>query len=682
MRLGLALLFALSTELAYAQNTVTAGNLTSPFPTLESLSIEWAISGDDDGDSSVSVRYREVGATEFRAGLPLFRVISGSNEGFSWSNKLTGSLFALAPGAEYEIELELADPDGGGESRVIRVKTRPEPHAANGAPSVAVTPGSMSTVFAAATPGQILELEAGSYSGFTFAEDGTQQQPIVVRGASSADVVINGDVRLDGRRFVFLENLTVNGQIKLNNSEGIVVRGCTINAATNGIVAYAGGSTNGYFADNVVLGNDVWENASLGANGANSGEGIQLTGPGNVIAHNRVRGFRDCISLLEDDEAVNQVSIDIIGNDLELGMDDAIEADFSMGNVRVLRNRISSSFVGLSSQPSLGGPTYFVRNAMYNVVYSPFKLHRGSVGDIVLHNSVVKCGDALGIYAGRTISSAYFRNNLFLGGEGGGEYGGYGNGDGSVLRVADADESCSFDYDGFGSIGTGQFSGRLGSVGFSSLGELASSTSEVHAVAVDLSVFAQNVAFPSSPFPERTAVDLRLANDSAAVDRGLALANVNDGFAGSAPDLGAYELGTELPPYGPRVGVPVCGNGAREGSETCDDGNVTNGDGCNSRCSTETMSTDAGSAGPDSSATSEDAGPGDAGVGADAFRGDIDPTADVNHAPADATASSDATSDGGDGGCACRSGPSSGGSLAWLFALAALFARRIRLDSR
>jgi hypothetical protein len=30
------------------------------------------------------------------------------------------------------------------------------------------------------------------------------------------------------------------------------------------------------------------------------------------------------------------------------------------------------------------------------------------------------------------------------------------------------------------------------------------------------------------------------------------LPNVNDGFSGKAPDLGALELGQQLPVYGPR----------------------------------------------------------------------------------------------------------------------------------
>lgn len=46
--------------------------------------------------------------------------------------------------------------------------------------------------------------------------------------------------------------------------------------------------------------------------------------------------------------------------------------------------------------------------------------------------------------------------------------------------------------------------------------------------------------------------DFRLKPNSAAVDRGMPLPNVNDGFTGRAPDLGALEVGKAVPHYGPR----------------------------------------------------------------------------------------------------------------------------------
>ena len=46
--------------------------------------------------------------------------------------------------------------------------------------------------------------------------------------------------------------------------------------------------------------------------------------------------------------------------------------------------------------------------------------------------------------------------------------------------------------------------------------------------------------------------DLRLSSASEAVDAGQVLPGFNDGYAGQRPDLGAFELGQQLPHFGPR----------------------------------------------------------------------------------------------------------------------------------
>ena len=43
-----------------------------------------------------------------------------------------------------------------------------------------------------------------------------------------------------------------------------------------------------------------------------------------------------------------------------------------------------------------------------------------------------------------------------------------------------------------------------------------------------------------------------------AIDAGVAMPNINDGYTGKAPDLGAYEFGKPLPHFGPRH-LPVQG---------------------------------------------------------------------------------------------------------------------------
>ena len=43
-----------------------------------------------------------------------------------------------------------------------------------------------------------------------------------------------------------------------------------------------------------------------------------------------------------------------------------------------------------------------------------------------------------------------------------------------------------------------------------------------------------------------------LKSDSPMIDRGKPIANINDGFSGKSPDIGAIEYGDKLPHYGPR----------------------------------------------------------------------------------------------------------------------------------
>lgn len=530
-----------------APNGTTPGALTFPFPTMRNATVVWGITGDADNDGVVTIRFRKMGDPSWRRGMPLRRTPGGTLVMHTWPNRHSGSIFDLEPATTYEVEAFLLDPDGGCELRTGTFTTRAVPTVPAGAPVKPATPSTLNSVASAAVPGDIIELAAGSYSGFSFSKDGTADKPIVIRGAGAA--IVNGDLSLIGRKYIYLTGLTVNGRVRANNSVGVSVVKNTINTMSDGVAATLR-SENLYVADNTITGQSGWSLAALGVDGMNNGEGIWVTGPGHVIEHNRVIGFRDGISLLEGSEAVDQFSIDIVENDIGRCADDGVEADFCAHNCRVMRNRLTNTFIALSSQPGLGGPTYFIRNVVYNTILTSFKLQRESIGDVVLHNTVVKQGDALGIYTSDVYARQYFRNNLFLGGPGG-TYGVYNNGNGKVISMTTAAPSGDYNYDGFGSS-NGKFEGQLGSATFTSLAELKSKTTEKNAVALTWTVFATTVPYPTSPFPEKTPVSVALAAGSAAEDVGIAIPNINDGYAGAAPDLGALERGSPAPAYGPR----------------------------------------------------------------------------------------------------------------------------------
>ncbi len=526
------------------------GPLSAPHPTIENVTLLWDTVGDTNGNANVTVRYRQSGTFTWLPALPLQRVPAGSNEGFTWTSRHAGSIFNLSPGTQYEVEATLTDPDGPNDVRSISVRTRSVPTAMANAPIRSATPETLNSVLSSAQPGDIVLLSAGTYSEFEINRSGAPGRPIVVRGLPGA--VVTRELNIFDQSDVHVEDLTINGRIRFNGSDRIAITGNTINASADrngdGIVTFTR-SEDSYIADNTINGLTVWREPSFGAQGDNLGEGILVTGPGHVIEHNRVTGMRDGISFMEDN-SVDQFSIDVLRNDISEAGDDGIEADFCMHNCRIVENQLTNTFIAFSSQPSLGGPTYFVRNAAYNVGHVAFKLYRGSQGDVLLHNTVVKGGDALGIYAGRNVSELYMRNNLMIGGPGD-TYNGFSSGSGQVIRAVDIDESTAdMNYNGYGST-TGEFTGRLGDTTFSNMAEMRARTTETNSVQLALNTFAAAIAYPNDARSQFGPVDLRLASTSLAVNAGVSLPTINDSAVG-APDLGAFERGSAPPAYGPR----------------------------------------------------------------------------------------------------------------------------------
>ncbi len=288
----------------------------------------------------------------------------------------------------------------------------------------------------------------------------------------------------------------------------------------------------------------------MGSSGDNIGEGIEFTGAGNIVRYNTVSGFRDCISTMEDDEAQNQKCNDIHNNDVFGGADDGIEADFLMSNNRIYRNRITNAFVGLSSQPGLGGPNYFIRNVMYNVVYSPYKFHRGSIGDVVMHNTVVKSGDGMTCRTDTPFDYSYFRNNLAVAGGPGGNWGGISCGEGRGARIYAVGENCDFGYDAVASV-NGQGNGKIGTETF----ETVETTGLALGNISSLDVIFSGLYLPNAPASNYRAQDLRPHSTAPTIDKGELITGLNDNFVGTAPDIGAYEQGEDLPHYGPRSDI-------------------------------------------------------------------------------------------------------------------------------
>ena len=562
--------------LVVSASLALAGNDAAPVgepvlerPTLRSLGAYWIIRGDENKNAAVRVDYRKKGESNWRQGPPMFRVEKGAHKGKEYGSLLkipddawlfAGSIVLLQPDTSYEMKLTLSDPDGGKATKTLSAKTIAEPVAPKG-PVYHVVPGSGGGKGTAddpirgipdanrkATPGDTFLLHAGVYHPpHHLDRSGEPGRPIVWRGAGDGETIIDGK---GGKRAwqalgvhdVWFENLTIRNAtyaLVTHESERIVLRGCRIHDVDFGLVATKNekDTVNDYFiVDNVIEGPSTWPRSE----GIEDRRAIQVTGAGHVVAYNKIRAFGDAIDTMPSQRVE---AIDFHNNDIDLMTDDGIELDYSYRNVRCFDNRLINVFQGISVQPVYGGPIYVFRNTMYNVCVEPFKMHNQPSGAIMIHNTSVKKGSPLLMWTSVPISNCVYRNNLFV-----------GTADKYAFDYQGPAEDCDYDYDGF--VG-GPFNNFMKWNGqrYATIKDVhAKAPIEKHAVHIDsVAVFASGVQPPASEKEQvKSPPDLRLAPGTALIDAGEPLPGFNDGFAGAAPDLGAYEVGAEVPHYGPR----------------------------------------------------------------------------------------------------------------------------------
>ena len=423
------------------------------------------------------------------------------------------------------------------------------------------------------------------HGSYTLTKSGTPDNPIVIRGAGDGEAVFDGDgvYRLFDviyADYTHIENITIRncdvaimaGLKFAHGCQELVVRNCRMEDVGCGVNAQYGGSRNFYIADNVILGRKInlpgwtetWADDSLRAPLV-SFIGIDINGSGHVVCHNYLAYFHDGIDITEQGPTEREdwkvCSIDFYNNDQYLMSDNFIEADCGSHNIRVFRNRGFNVAAGaLSAQPIYGGPCYFIRNIVYHAPRGgAFKYNIYPVGVLTYHNTL--CSEWS---TSSPFQNTHLRNNLFLGTD---------TPKRPILRVSTYTSSTTFDYDGYrlNRATEAQFIWRSPGAGkvfdydlkkplggsFATLGEFFQATGrEEHGVIVDYDIFRKVIR----PDPEKTNTlydpkdfDFRLIPGSKAVDAGCVLPNINDGFNGKAPDLGAYEIGGPEIIYGPRT---------------------------------------------------------------------------------------------------------------------------------
>ncbi len=453
-------------------------------------------------------------------------------------------------------------------------------------------------------PGDIIKIHGGLYQGvllnypdwhnipfdgtYFFTAQGTSERPIVIEAAGDGEVIFDGAGAailfnvlatehhiFQGLTFRNVGRVFDAGRKHLAGASDLTVRNCRFENVGEGIVTEYAGSKNFLIQDNVLLGRDDryrmygWSAhreglIPYGTHLLDSYYGIKVYGPGHVIAHNSIAFFHDAIGIStygtpEKEQELKAVSIDIYNNDLHLMVDDFIEADGGVHNIRIMRNRgVNAAENGISAQPVFGGPAYYIRNILYNVPQGgALKIHGGVPGLTAYHNTFITESNA-----GSKYPNSNYRNNLILGTDG-------------PVNVAAFPFTTAYsiaDYNGYRpnrgpESPENQYSwlSPNGEVaGFKTLESLNQASGlEAHGMTVDYDVFEnlqQPIQAPTGtpldnmPGPVYHALDLnfKLNPKGKAVDAGVVIPNVNDNFTGKAPDLGALEIGSPAVIYGAR----------------------------------------------------------------------------------------------------------------------------------
>ena len=425
---------------------------------------------------------------------------------------------------------------------------------------------------------------------FYLTADGTPEKPIVIKSAGDGEVIFDGGGNavlfdLTAADYHYVEGITVRntdvafllGRKRILGAVGFTLKNSKLENVGRGVFSDWGGARDFYIADNVFIGrNDpthlmgwigqTWQNLPGFPQPLLSEYAVKIYGSGHVIAYNHVENFHDGIDHATygdpdgwPDNPVMAVSTDIIGNDINNVDDNCIEADGSGQNFRIIANRcFNMAHRALSTQPALGGPTYFIRNIVYNAPEGgALKLTANSTGVVVYNNTFLTEAHQMG-----PASNLHFRNNLVLG------QGAWPE----VFSVETFTPWSTSDFNGFAvaAPGTSLFAwaGPSGAAAnyeargprpvqsFPSLKAYADRTGQdTHSRMIEWSVF-RKASPPAKGDPTRLYrsgdFDFSLTPDSAAIDAGTVLPGITDGYTGAAPDLGALEAGQPLPVYGPR----------------------------------------------------------------------------------------------------------------------------------
>ena len=557
-------------------------------PTPEQLSLFLPVMGNLPFTATTTVRYKEATGTAWKMGHPLHRIrrdlaapppANPIPDGFAWP------IIDLSPGTAYDVEVTVID-GGVSELKKATFTTRALPPPA-GPPNKMINRSAMvQAAFRALAPGDVIQFANGTYHVDDLKLDvaGTASRPIYIRGQSRDGVVLIAErgivLSLLNAGDIVIENLTLRGSGVNNRAQTaaiafiggvrapqarVTVRNMSASGVDQGIVA-AQPILQFLGYNNTLFGNDTWTAAQIDTDSTWNDDGINLPGRGNCAWNNTLRGFGDCFAYSANDGDI-AVGIHYYRNDTLDSGDDFIEADYSYRNCSAYDNRVHNAMTFLSLDPVYGGPYLFARNIGINIGRVPFKWNNTNTGMFVYNNTIIRTTGPQ-ILAGEPESEAGwmqhdngsqrvygYRNNILI-------Y--LGRGEQTLVLNSTAHNPIDFTHNSW-------FPDKIFQWPEGTFGGLAAAYNSLPPTTPVFSGSTRRHEHDNTTVAQPWTVPVNLganyreavtpsylptlANGMAPKNSGIAIANITDGYSGSAPDRGAIIAGRPVVAFGDKAGI-------------------------------------------------------------------------------------------------------------------------------